>query len=691
MFLNELARKPDELKGVGPKTSLALAKAGVKTLGELLQYYPRGYEDRLTPVPLSGGMAGTRVNTTASVSSLDYFGWGAKKTLKVTIEDETAQGVLVCFGRNFLADKLKPGTRIRLWGSFQYRFEELQSSSFDFEEIIPGASTSRMFGRILPVYSLNADLSQGVLRKAVESALKDFGRFVEEEIPPEPVNKNDLLSISRALSNIHFPETPELKSEAEKTLKYRELFFLQLMVGRRAWERKSVRRAESPLTGLLVETLLSRLDFTLTPDQTKVLDEIKKDMSSGIPMARLLQGDVGSGKTLMAFIAVLFCRERGAQAAFMAPTEILARQHGENAARLLEPLGIRLGFLTGNLRDKNRKYLLEALNKGEIDLLIGTHALFTKDVHFPDLGLIIVDEQHRFGVTQRLALKKKGAFPDLLLMTATPIPRTLAMTAFGDLEVSIIKTMPPGRIPIETHLSRNDREEKVYNWVGKELKKGHQAYFVFPLIEESLKLDLGNAEDGIKYLQDVVFPGISMTLIHSRIDEEEKRRRMRAFTSGEIQLLVATSVVEVGVDVPNATCMVINNAERFGLSALHQLRGRVGRGKAASYCFLIFGESLSDEGKARLKVMKECSDGFRIAEEDLKIRGPGDLTGKLQSGFLQLRLADITLDTELLTRAREDAFNLIEKDPGLISPENGCIRRVLERCPPYPAIFLESG
>ncbi|MBI9102118.1 MAG: ATP-dependent DNA helicase RecG [Spirochaetales bacterium] len=691
MYLNELARKPDELKGVGPKTSKALAKAGVHSVADLLQYYPRSYEDRQTSVSLSEAEDGKRVNTIITVLGQEYFGWGPKKTLKVWVKDDTGSATLVCYGRNFLADKLRNGTTHRLTGLFQYKFSELQSSSFEFEEVIPGGEMSRNFGRILPIYSLNAELTQGVLRKALDSAMTGFAQYLEEELPLEVIKNNGLLPLSEAIKNIHFPENPEKMRLAAETLKYRELFYLQLMVGRRAWERRSQTRDRANLTGVWVEKLLKNLPFSLTKDQEMVLQEILGDMSGGTSMARLVQGDVGSGKTLIAFLAVLYCRERGQQAAFMAPTEILARQHGENAAKLLEPLGIRLGFLTGNLKDKNRKYLLEALKNGEIDLLIGTHALFTKDVHFPDLGLIIVDEQHRFGVNQRLALKKKGKSPDFLLMTATPIPRTLAMTAFGDLDVSLIKTMPPGRIPIETHLCRDDREEKVFEWVRREIDAGHQIYFVFPLIEESEKLNLRNAEEGFRLLQEKIFPGIPMTLIHSRIPEEEKRSRMGLFTSGEAKILAATSVVEVGVDVPNATCMVIHNAERFGLSALHQLRGRVGRGKSASYCFLIFGETLSEDGKARLKVMKESTDGFRIAEEDLKIRGPGDLTGKLQSGFLQLKIADITLDTKLLTQAREDAFHLVQQDPGLLSPDNKGLREVLERCPPYPSIFLESG
>ncbi|MCK5199242.1 MAG: ATP-dependent DNA helicase RecG, partial [Spirochaetales bacterium] len=359
----------------------------------------------------------------------------------------------------------------------------------------------------------------------------------------------------------------------------------------------------------LQRQLIKSLPFTLTPDQIKVLDEIKTDMESQSPMARLLQGDVGSGKTLVAFIAALGIIESGGQAAFMAPTELLARQHAENAAKLLEPLGVRLAFLSGNVKNSQRKPLLEALKNGEIDLIIGTHALFTGNVEFRNLQFVIVDEQHKFGVLQRLALLNKGDTPDLLLMTATPIPRTLTLTLFGDMDVSIIKTMPEGRKPIVTHLSVIDNEAKVYQAVLAEIERGHQAYFVYPRIQDSDSAsDLKNAEGMYEYLQKKIFPGFRLGLIHSKLPEEEKIRTMDHFSSGRINILVSTSVVEVGVDIPNATCMVIEHAEHFGLSGLHQLRGRVGRGPAQSYAFLVYSTELSDIGKMRLKTMMNFND-----------------------------------------------------------------------------------
>jgi ATP-dependent DNA helicase RecG len=402
-------------------------------------------------------------------------------------------------------------------------------------------------------------------------------------------------------------------------------------------------------------------------------------------MARLIQGDVGSGKTLTAFLAACECIEAGEQAAFMAPTELLARQHADNAARLLEPAGIRIALFTGSLASRFRRELLARLEAGEIDLVIGTHALFSEDVRFRRLGLVIIDEQQRFGVLQRVALGAKGENPDMLVMTATPIPRTLAMTVFGDLEVSVIRTMPPGRRPVLTHLASIGKEEKVYSWVKKEIDAGRQAYFVYPLIAESGKMDLKDAEGMFARLSER-FPRFRLGLIHSRLDEEKRLATMRAFVAGELDLLVATSVVEVGVDVANATCMVVEHAERFGLSALHQLRGRVGRGIHQSYAFLVYDPELTDEGKRRLKVMKENSDGFAVAEEDLRIRGPGNISGTEQAGFLRLRFADLVGDSDVMLRARDTARRIGRDDPGLLSPEHGLIRRVLQHTHPFEEI-----
>jgi ATP-dependent DNA helicase RecG len=446
----------------------------------------------------------------------------------------------------------------------------------------------------------------------------------------------------------------------------------------------------------LQQNLVERLPFSLTPGQMTAIAEINLDMGGPFPMARLLQGDVGSGKTLVSFFAALRAIEKGGQAALMAPTELLARQHAESAARLLEPLGLNVAFLTGNLKAAGRAQLLKALLAGEIDIIAGTHALFSGGVAYKNLRLVVVDEQHRFGVVQRQAIMAKGSSPDLLMMSATPIPRSLALTVFGDLDVSVIKDMPPGRKPVKTHLAKESNEGKVYDFVRRELASGHQAYFVYPLIEggdlpdtppERLRLssELKDAVSMAERLSGEVFPGFPLALLHSRVDDEDKRRAMDAFRRGEIKILAATSVVEVGVDVPNATCMVVEHAERFGLSALHQLRGRVGRGEDQSYCFLVYSDDLSDDGKKRLMVMLDNSDGFVIAEEDLKLRGPGQIAGTVQSGDLKLGIADTVRDAEELKQARSEAFAILNADPALKQPCNRCIAEVLERAPPFRA------
>jgi ATP-dependent DNA helicase RecG len=405
-------------------------------------------------------------------------------------------------------------------------------------------------------------------------------------------------------------------------------------------------------------------------------------------MARLLQGDVGCGKTLVSFLAGLREVEKGGQVAIMAPTELLARQHAENAARILEPLGLRPAFLTGNIKTTGRSQLLKNLAAGDIDIVVGTHALFSKDVQYHTLRLVVVDEQHRFGVVQRQAIMAKGEHPDLLMMSATPIPRTLALTVFGDMDVSLIRDLPPGRKPIQTHLARESNEAKVYDFVHNKLAAGQQAYFVYPLIEANESKGLKDAESMAARLAQQVFPEYPTALVHSKLDEEEKRTIMEAFRQGKIRVLVATSVVEVGVDVPNASCMVIEHAERFGLAALHQLRGRVGRGVAQSYCFLVYSDELTEEGKTRLKVMLENSDGFVIAEADLKLRGPGQIAGTEQSGYLTLGIADPVRDAAVLERARTDAFAILERDPELLLREHRCIAQVLIRASPFGTVVL---
>ena len=715
MYLGELKQPVSRLSGIGPKASSALASLGIFTISDLLTHYPRTREDRMHLVPLSACSDGKTVtiNTPATVTAQDYFGWGAKKTLKVNIEDSSGTpGVLACFGRNFLADKLTVGTRLLIYGQFQYRYNEFQSSSFEFETVpedysgpltrrqgtseVISAPFSSSFGRMLPVYPLSAGLSQKIIRKAVSHALEQWAFNIETELPAEIISRQNLLPKNEALVSAHFPETAVILEKALLSLKFEELFHFQFAAFRRSWRRKNAAAAKSqPAAGSartgadpagkkgLEQRLIQSLPFDLTAGQEKALAGIRSDIRSPGPMSRLLQGDVGSGKTLVAFAAALNSIEAGGQAALMVPTELLARQHADNADRLLSPLGLRVALLTGSVKSERKELLLRALAKGEIDLIIGTHALFSSNVEFKNLSLIIIDEQHRFGVVQRTALSEKNITADILLMTATPIPRTLALTVFGDMEVSVIEGLPPGRIEVETHLAAIGKEQKVYDFVKNELEKGRQAYFVYPLISRSDRISLKDAESMFESLRDDIFKGFSIGLIHSRMDENTKKQVMDDFRDNRIQILASTSVIEVGVDVPNASCMIIEHAERFGLSAMHQLRGRVGRGTHQSYAFLVYDPELTESGTARLRIMKESTDGFLIAEEDLKIRGPGNLNGIEQSGFLPFSIADLNTDFEILKTARTEASALAEQDPGLLDPGSSSLRKLLETCPPF--------
>ncbi len=536
------------------------------------------------------------------------------------------------------------------------------------------------------------------MRRFILHILEQYVAKIEDELPREIIERDKLMKKSDAVMAIHYPKSFNELKIAKKSLVYEELFYLEVMVGKRVIERKGKKSAEvfSNSAGdasftPLQSRLLERLPFSLTEGQNTAVKEINSDMASNVPMARLLQGDVGCGKTLVSFLAALRAIEGNGQAAIMAPTELLARQHAENAARLLEPLGLSVAFLTGNINSQGRKELIKNLHAGKIDIVVGTHALFSKDVTYKNLKLVVIDEQHRFGVTQRALIMSKGDNPNLLMMSATPIPRTLAFTVFGDMDVSVIKDMPPGRKQIITHLARESNEMKVYDYIRGELEKGRQAYFVYPLIEgsdDNKDEEIKDAVSMAKRLGKEIFPKQKTALIHSKLPEEEKIRIMDDFRKGKIKILAATSVVEVGVDVPNATCMVIEHAERFGLSALHQLRGRVGRGQEQSYCFLVYSDELTEDGKTRLKVMLENSDGFVIAQEDLKLRGPGLITGTEQSGYMFFGIADPVRDIEQLERAREDAFAILESDPDLVLENHRIIARVLEEAPPFGEVTL---
>jgi ATP-dependent DNA helicase RecG len=681
VFPPECSQPVQTLRGVGAVLRGRLARLGIATIADLLAHFPREYQDRRRLDRLDQAAAKERANVLVRVVAARWIGSRWPRTLKVQIEDGSARAELLCFGRAFLSKVLLPGRQFWLSGRFQRQRGELTCSSFDLEPCDP-REASRSFGRILPLYPLTEGLSQAALRTLVARALEWAGPRLEDALPAALRERRKLPGFRRALQGLHFPETEAELEQARRALAYTELFAYQLALGRARRERLEATRSRPRHAQRLKAALLERLGFRLTGDQERVLAEIERDLFGPHPGARLLQGEVGSGKTLVAFLAALAVIEAGEQAALLAPTELLARQQAEAAARLLEPLGVRVAFLSGSVQGEPRESLKAALAAGRVDFLVGTHALFSEDIRYRRLGLAIVDEQHRFGVRQRQAFLAKGASPDLLLMSATPIPRTLALALFGDLELSELRELPHGRRPVITHLCREGNEARVYQRVGQEIQAGGQAYFVYPLIGELPDLDLKHAEGMFRTLQKEVFPGRRLALIHSRVPEEQKVRVMAEFASGRVEILVATSVMEVGLDVPNATCIVVEHAERFGLSALHQLRGRVGRGPRQSYAFFVYSPELTESGKQRLKAVMGTTDGFAIAEEDLRIRGPGEFLGLRQSGSFRLAVADLARDWDTLLEARADAFGLLEHDPGLVAPEHAPLRRLLPAYPP---------
>lgn len=675
MLIGDIQIPVSNIAGAGKATTAQLAHLNVYTVGDLLQLWPRTWEDRSRYHSLAEWNRYHKVQVRVSIVAHQWFGFGRMRTLKLVVSDDAKTAAqLLCFNRPFLEKKFPVGSRAVVYGSFSIKYGALQSSAFDIEE------EAQAKERIVPIYPLTQGLTQTKLRKLIDKALQAYTQSIDSELPQEVLEQYGLPHKKRILFAMHQPATIQQTQEARSALIFEEFFIYQSAVGLRSLQRRgtlprstAVKSAGTALTlrySPLQQKLINRLPFPLTADQHTVIADINNDIDSANPAARLIQGDVGSGKTLIAFLACLKVIEGGGQAAFMAPTELLARQHAENAARLLEPLGVRLAFLTGNLKAKGRSRLAQQLLAGNIDLIIGTHALFSRQTAYHHLRIVIIDEQHRFGVLQRSAIIQKGIdsntehrAPHFLMMSATPIPRTLALSMFGDLDISVIKTLPPGRKPILTYIAHQEKAERVYHFIEQEMNAGKQAYFVYPLIEDSEDLSLKSAEQMFTRLSNR-FPNHRLALIHSKIDEDESRTIMEEFRNGAIHLLVATSVIEVGVDVPNATCMVIEHADRFGLSALHQLRGRIGRGESQSYCFLLYGKNITDIGKQRLTIMGNTADGFVIAEEDLKLRGPGDIGGTEQSGYCGFVIADPIRDYAILEKARAAAFNLLERTYG---------------------------
>ncbi len=684
MFICQLKQSVGELTGVGKKTLEDYSNLEVFTFCDLISMVPRGYEDRSSKVCIGHNPEEGWVNTIVRVESVTAFGKG-RKDVKIVVRDQESgqKAFLMGFNRTFLLKTILPSSFYHLYANVSRYGTALQATQFELtpvrEDVLfnETALNLALDGGILPVYGLSGGLTQKNIRRDVKAVLSRFVMDIEDEIPQSLVQKYKLMPLNKAFSEIHFPSNEATLKAARRTLAFREVFYLQLEAKRRPQSVK-VRKPIPADTSLVEEHLISSLPFQLTGDQLKVLEEIRTDMEKEESMNRLLQGDVGSGKTLVAWVSSLHAISQGYQVAFMAPTELLARQHAQVADALLKKMGVRIAYLDGEVHGKPREALLKELALGNIDLLIGTHALFSKDVQYKNLRYVIIDEQHRFGVEQREALLAKGLQPDVLLMTATPIPRTLALTVFGNLNVSTIKTMPKGRLPIVTYLVDESKRDEMYRSVGVEMQRGHQAYFVYPRIDDEGNSDIRDVQSMYEFLSRVKYPNFKGALIHSRLPDEEKLQTLDDFSSGKLDFLVSTSVVEVGIDVPNATCMVIEHSELFGLSALHQLRGRVGRSSLQSWCFLAYEPSISEDGKRRLLVLKRTNDGFEIAEEDLKIRGPGELAGLRQSGFLHLKYANLETDVSMMSVARDEVSHILSEDPGLLELDHAVIRQVLE-------------
>lgn len=676
------------IKGVGPKLAEVFGRRGIKTVKDLLEFFPRGYEDQRAARNIASLKVNEIVSLKAQVVKVHSVSLGRshRKMYDVVVRDASGQIHCKYFRVPYKGyfERFSPFKEVRVVGKvIEYRgrieFHHPDIRDIEVDEELQDA--------LIPLYTEIEGVSSNKLLKLVRSVfdqVKSDPLFFSEDLPPWIRQNYKLMAREAAVKQLHYPlpeqakDYFEFKSQAQRRIIFDEFFWLELYLAARKSGFKKEQGPEIRSEELLVKKILQSLPFQMTGAQKRVFEEIKKDMSASTCMHRMVQGDVGSGKTLVAFLASALAAESGYQSCLMAPTEILAEQHFLNAKRILVGAGMKVALLTGKTKTAERRETLADLVAGKINLLIGTHALIEDEVKFSKLGLVMVDEQHRFGVEQRGVLKGKGISPHFLVMTATPIPRTLAMTVYGDLDVSVIDEMPPGRSPIQTRVIFQNKRSQALDFLLEQIKKGRQAYIVYPLVAESEKMDLKNAIEEYEKLQQQ-FPQIRWALLHGKMKSDEKEKVMSAFRAHQLDVLVSTTVIEVGVDVPNANIMIIEHAERFGLSQLHQLRGRVGRGEHKSFCVLIMGYAVSEEGRQRTEIMEKTTDGFKIAEFDLEMRGPGEFLGTRQSGLPGFRMANLVRDVKILQEAREAAFEVLKKDPHLNKAEHQRLREELLR------------
>ena len=682
----------EALPGVGPARAKALARLGLTTVGDLLGYYPRDYEDRRKSASIASAPADVPVCLTLMVAEPPRLSRIRKglELVKVRLVDDTGSLTATFFNQAYLKDALRTGETYVCFGKVEGEGARRQMTNPVCERV----DRVRFTGRILPVYSLTHGVSNNLLAGLTLRCVEECAAQVEESLPHNLRQAHQPAEAEFAVRNVHFPADEDALAVARRRLIFEELFYLTC--GMALLRTRRDKAAGLPFEQFPEEDFLNLLPFSLTGAQRRVIGEMTADLTSGAPMNRLVQGDVGSGKTMLAAYGAWLAAKNGYQCALMAPTELLAEQHYRSLAPLLEKAGMRVGLLTGAVKGKARKTVYAALESGELDLAIGTHALLSEGVTFAKLGLVVTDEQHRFGVGQRAALAAKAnGTPHVLVMSATPIPRTLALIIYGDLDVSVVDELPPGRSPVETYVVGEDKRQRMYNFVRKLVGEGRQVYMVCPAVEEGEAdgeepgpggpaADLKAAVTYAQTLQTQVFPDLRVGLVHGKMKSKEKDAVMTAFAAGELDVLVSTTVIEVGVDVPNAALMIVENADRFGLSQLHQLRGRVGRGKHQSYCVLVTS-TRSQDSRERLRVLSKTNDGFKIAEEDLRLRGPGDFFGSRQHGLPQLGIADLAGDMRVLKEAQTAAEELLRSDPGLTLPEHtGLLGRVKR-------LFAEQG
>ena len=664
------------VKGVGPNRVQLLNKLNINTLKDLITYYPRRYEDRSKPKPIVECMDSEEVLIEGiATSRISEIKAGRKTIYRLLIQDETGICVAIWYNQSYLKNMFSVGKKYRFYGKISKVGQRVEINSPVFDKEGQDNNT----GKIIPIYPLTKDLSQNILRKIIQNGIEEINGKLEETLPKYILDLYKMLDLNKAIEYIHFPKELKHFTLARNRLAFEELLVMQLSLLTLKNNYENDKNGIKFDENIKIEELIEKLPFSLTGAQLRVLKEIDEDMTSSHCMNRLLQGDVGSGKTVISIIAAYKAVRSGYQAAIMAPTGILAEQHLESFSSLLNNLGIKCELLVSNISKKRKEDILKRLQEGKIDILIGTHAILEPNVIFKNLGLVVTDEQHRFGVKQRTTIVEKGKNPDVLVMSATPIPRTLALILYGDLDISIIDELPPNRKKIDTFAVRKNMEERVNNFVKKQIQEGRQAYIVCPLVEENEELDLKSVVKLAEKYKNEVFPEYRVEYLHGKMKAVEKEEIMRRFKNAEIDILISTTVIEVGVNVPNANIMVVENAERFGLAQLHQLRGRVGRGEYKSYCVLKY-EGNSETTRKRMKVMCDTNDGFIISEKDLELRGSGDFFGTEQHGLPAFKVANLFEDIHILKQVQELSTNILREDPNLQLPKNELLlKRVKEK------------